>query len=131
MEAAGVEPCRQCEMTEEIGAQHHVCTTNPCEARMKLNDIIKELVVMAEAQDDNYFEIAEAIAKLFPKNLKEQLVQLVNGPVWDGNIISKTDRGELFRMGLAIRVCCKGEQGYTGATYTGYSVAKHFNKPSN
>lgn len=27
-----------------------------------------------------------------------------NGPTWDGNIISKPDRDELFKLGLAERV---------------------------
>lgn len=88
-------------------------------------EIIKGLVDMADADgDDRYFEIVHAIALIFPQAMVEQLRQLVNGPIWDGDIINKSDRGYLFAVGLAIRVCCKGEQGYTGATYTAYSVAK-------
>lgn len=30
--------------------------------------------------------------------------------------------------GLAIRVCCKGEQGHTGATYIAYSILKKLNQ---
>jgi len=72
--------------------------------------------------------VIKSIALIFPKNLIEQLSQLVNGPVWDGNVINKNDRGTLFQMGLAVRVCCKGGQGYTGATYSAYSIYKELTK---
>lgn len=78
----------------------------------------------SKAGNDLYFEISEAIALIFPRCLKEQLQQLVNGPIWDGDIISKNHRGILFEMDLVTRVCCKGEQGYTGARYIAYSVLK-------
>lgn len=85
------------------------------------DEIISALVAEAET---GYFDIVAAIALIFPKDLVEQLEQLVNGPVWDGDIISKPNRRRLFDMGLAIRVCCKGEQGYTGAPYIAYSILK-------
>lgn len=34
----------------------------------------------------------------------DQLQQLAKGPVWDGNLISKTDRDELVRAGYASRI---------------------------
>lgn len=85
---------------------------------------IRQLVELEKTAEDLYFEIVEAIALIFPRCLKEQLQQLVNGPIWDGNIISKNHRGILFEMGLAMRVCCKGEQGHTGAKYIAYSILK-------
>jgi len=94
---------------------------------MSRNELIKELV--GHARSDEYFKIVEAIALLLPKKLHEQLLQLVNGPVWDGDVISKSYRDELFECGLAIRVCHKGEQGYTGALYIGYSVLKALPTP--
>lgn len=84
--------------------------------------LVKALIGYAEADGDGYFDAVQAAAVMFPRNLIEQLGQLVNGPVWDGDIISKADRGQLFDLGLAIRVCSKGQQGYTGATYTAYSI---------
>ena len=40
-----------------------------------------------------------------PHGQREVLWQLFrNGPTWDGNIISKPDRDELFKLGLAERV---------------------------
>lgn len=86
--------------------------------------ILKDLVAAADEQPDGYFEIVKAIALLFPKNLVEQLEQLIKGPVWDGDVISKADRETLFEIGLAIRVCAKGTQGYTGATYTAWSILR-------
>ncbi len=91
-------------------------------------ELTKELIKIGSNADEGYFDYAAVVARRLPKNLHEQLNQLVNGPIYDGNIISKTDRGELFSLGLAIRVCCKGEQGYTGATYFAYSVMKIINE---
>lgn len=90
--------------------------------------IIRELVDAAGSSDESYFDVCKAIALIFPKVLSEQLEQLVNGPVWDGDIISKDERGTLFDMGLAIRVCHKGEQGFTGANYTAFSILKELKK---
>jgi len=75
---------------------------------------------------DNYFEFVSAIALLIPKRLREQLKQLVYGPVWDGDIISKSYRGELFDLNLAVRVCVNGEQGFTGAPYIAYSIVNRW-----
>lgn len=95
---------------------------------MSRTKIIRELVDQSRTSDESYFDICKAIALIMPKALTEQLEQLVNGPVWDGDVISKSERGELFDMGLAIRVCCKGEQGFTGATYTASTVLKEIKK---
>jgi hypothetical protein len=55
----------------------------------------------------------------------EQLYQLVmSGPVWDGDVISKSARSDLIDWGLASRVCVKGQQGFTGANYRGWNVLK-------
>lgn len=85
---------------------------------------VRQLIELEKTESDLYFEIVEAVALIFPRCLKEQLQQLVNGPIWDGDIISKNHRGILFEMGLAMRVCCKGEQGYTGARYIAFSILK-------
>lgn len=91
---------------------------------MTKKEFLKELIEQATSADDGYFHYAHLAACLLDKRLHEQLEQLVNGPIWDGDIICKSNRGELFELGLAIRVCHKGEQGYTGATYFAYSVLK-------
>lgn len=91
---------------------------------MSDKEFLKALIARGQSAQDGYFQYAHLAACLLDRRLYEQLRQLVNGPVWDGDVISKADRGELFELGLAIRVCFKGEQGYTGATYFAYSVAK-------
>ncbi len=61
----------------------------------------------------------------FPSGYKEVLRRLVTkGPVWDGDIASKTYRDDLLLWGLASRACVKGEQGYTVANYHGFDVWK-------
>jgi hypothetical protein len=87
-------------------------------------EFIKELVTRGHNADKGYFEFAHIVACYLDKRLHDQLNQLVNGPVYDGDVVSKSDRSELFNLGLAIRVCIKGEQGYTGATYFAFSVNK-------
>lgn len=101
-------------------------------SKTELSKVIKSLIEMADnGQDEKYFEIVKAIALIFPKNLIAQLGQLVRGPVWDGDVMSKSQRSELFDMGIAIRVCAKGEQGYTGAKYIGFSILKEINALEN
>jgi hypothetical protein len=54
------------------------------------------------------------------RRLHEALYQLhKNGPVWDGDVISKFDRDELLRVGACAKVCVKGEDGFNGCTYFG------------
>jgi hypothetical protein len=91
-------------------------------------DVLKKLITYGSKADKGYFQYAHIVAISLNKPLIEQLRQLVNGPVWDGDIISKSNRGTLFELGLAIRVCVNGEQGYTGATYFGYTVIKTFDQ---
>lgn len=87
-------------------------------------DFLRELIARGQRATDGYFEFAHIVACLLPHDLHEPLRQLVNGPVWDGDVISKQCRDALLSFGLASRVCCKGEQGFTAATYFGYSVLK-------
>lgn len=98
------------------------------EPAIDINGVIRLLIIQAEADDDIYFEYCRAIALIFPNRLIPQLKQLADGPIWDGDIISKSDRGELFDMGIAIRVCCKGEQGYTGAKYIAHTILYEYKK---
>lgn len=55
----------------------------------------------------------------------DTLVALVeHGPLWDGDVPSKSGRDKLITAGLAIRVVVKGEDGYTAATYQGRDAYK-------
>lgn len=54
------------------------------------------------------------------RRLHEQLWQLhARGPVWDGDVISKSDRSELLATGACVKVSVKGEQGFNACTYFG------------
>ena len=84
---------------------------------------LKELITHVSIADSGYFAGAHLIACWLPKRLHESLEQLVDdGPVWDGDVISKQYRDDLLDLNLAVRVCVKGEQGFTGGTYLAYVV---------
>jgi hypothetical protein len=58
----------------------------------------------------------------------DTLVALVErGPLWDGDVPSKSGRDELISSGLAVRVIAHAQDGYTAATYAGRDAyKKHF-----
>jgi hypothetical protein len=58
----------------------------------------------------------------------ETLTALVEvGPLWDGDVPSKSGRDSLTEKGYAVRVIVKLEDGYTAATYPGRDAyKKHF-----
>lgn len=94
---------------------------------MKDKDFLIELINRAESRDTGYFQFAHIVACELDKKLCEQLQQLVNGPVWDGDVICKSYRDELLTLGLAVRVCRDGETGFTGGTYLAHTVCKVIN----
>lgn len=53
-----------------------------------------------------------------------------NNPVWDGDIPSKRGRDSLLWLGLAVRCCVAGEQGYTAASYLAGTLFSHLPLPS-
>lgn len=56
---------------------------------------------------------------------KDTLIALVEcGPLWDGDVPSKTGRDALIAQGLAVRVVVKGEDGWQAATYAGRNAYK-------
>lgn len=58
-----------------------------------------------------------------------QLEQLLKGPTWDGDVIGKSARDDLLSLGLAVRCCVNYEQGYTAASYLGYTIYKIGTEP--
>lgn len=73
--------------------------------------------------DAGYFTYGTVVWDGLDAICRDQLRQLLfQGPVWDGNVISKQARDLLITYGLATRCCFLGEQGYTTATYIAYSV---------
>lgn len=56
---------------------------------------------------------------------KDTLIALVEqGPLWDGDVSSKSGRDALIAQGLAVRVVVKGEDGWQAATYAGRDAYK-------
>jgi len=55
----------------------------------------------------------------------DTLIALVeHGPLWDGDVPSKSGRDDLIQKGFAARVLVKGDDGYTAATYRGRDAYK-------
>lgn len=54
------------------------------------------------------------------RRMHEALYQLhAKGPVWDGDVVSKSERDALLDIGACAKVCVKGEQGFNACTYGG------------
>lgn len=49
---------------------------------------------------------------------------LKTGPLWDGDVPSKSGRDDLLDIEAIAKVVVKGEQGFNAATYHGHNVAK-------
>lgn len=57
--------------------------------------------------------------------MSDTLIALVErGPLWDGDVPSKSERDDLLGQGKAIRVVVRGEDGWTAATYAGRDAYK-------
>jgi hypothetical protein len=74
---------------------------------------------------EGYFSGAPIVWDALSSAQREQLNQLLHqGPVWDGNVLSKSARDDLIDYGLAVRCCFMGEDGYTAASYPAVTVFK-------
>jgi hypothetical protein len=61
------------------------------------------------------------------RSLHEPLYQLCSrGPVFDGDVISKSARDALLTIGACAKVLVKGEDGFNAATYFGNYLLKVF-----
>jgi len=60
------------------------------------------------------------------KVLHESLAQLKQGPIWDGDVVSKSERNTLLQVGACVKVSMKGEQGYNACTYFGCELLSVF-----
>lgn len=88
---------------------------------------ISKVLAQADQCSDDWNIDVKDLAKLIEKDYKASLQQLLfHGPVYDGNVISKTRRDDLITLGLAVRVCFKGTQGFTAATYLAFSVNEYW-----
>jgi hypothetical protein len=86
---------------------------------------VTRAIAAMRTTDEQYFSYGAVAWDGLTPGEREQLKQLLfQGPIYDGCVISKSDRNQLINYGLATRCCFKGEQGYTAATYLAYSVHK-------
>lgn len=85
---------------------------------------LADILIKKDQCDDDYNNMCRQMYGLLFRH-QESLMQLVElGPIWDGDVISKSYRDDLIFLGFATRVCVKGKQGYTAATYSGWDVYK-------
>lgn len=74
----------------------------------------------------SYDTLALNVASYLTPGEVEQLGQLLEqGPTWDGDVVSKSHRDFLLKVGLACRVAYRGEQGHTACTYSGQAVYRY------
>jgi hypothetical protein len=74
----------------------------------------------ATMSDERYRSLCLELSCVLTKAQLESLAQLVkDGPVWDGDVVSKATRDELLELKLASRAVVKGQEGYTVANYVG------------
>ena len=79
---------------------------------------------------DDTEELTEAIdAILLAKETKQHALDTLSaiikrGPLFDGDLPSKSERNWLLDKELISKVVVKGEQGYQAANYLGWDVAK-------
>ena len=89
---------------------------------------IPDILVRLKTNDqcsEEYDQACKDLNNAMTPIQREVLFQLVMyGPVYDGDICSKSARNDLFDLGLANRAHQKGEQGYTVANYVGGNVLK-------
>ena len=82
---------------------------------------VRDALAVMERDDD--VDLSVIIWDGLSSTQREQLNQLLHqGPVWDGNVLSKSARSDLIDYDLATRCCYMGEDGYTAATYLGKRV---------
>lgn len=75
---------------------------------------------------DDLFREAEliAIANTLSGEAKEVLEQCAENPKYDGDVISKSGKSELYYHGLLTRVMFNGEPDFNGVNSDGYVVFK-------
>lgn len=90
---------------------------------MTTTSIIRDAIAALYSDAPDAEQNVQIIWKLLEPVEQEVLRQLLfQGPVWEGNIISKRARDNLISYELACRCCFMGEQGYTAATYPALAV---------
>lgn len=94
--------------------------------KMPSNDIVTKAIAVMDKEEygSPAFDVAAWAAYSAMDGAQREVLQqlLFRGPVWDGDVCSKSARGDLFNWDLAVRCCFKGEQGYTAASYRAFTI---------
>jgi hypothetical protein len=92
---------------------------------MKVERVNQALSVLLDHEpgSEEYQVAAFAISSAIDDTHWNMLVQLVqDGPVCDGDVVTKGAQDDLIAWGLATKVCVRGTAGYTGANCLGLAV---------
>ena len=95
-----------------------------------INTLFNALFTPPELFDDEPEVITEAIdtillAKQTVKHAADTLDAIIKrGPLFDGDLPSKSQRDWLLEKGLVSKAVVKGEQGFQVANYLGWDVAR-------
>lgn len=77
---------------------------------------------------DDLLAATDVLAKAkqaFDYNLMDTFNAIVNrGPLYDGDVPSKSERNTLLELGLIDKVIVKGEDGFQACNYLGFAVWK-------
>jgi len=89
---------------------------------------LKSLVTKLRYADDELIDpVATEVAKFLELHgtCRDTLTALVErGPLFDGDVPSKMERDVLLEVGLCVKVCCNGEDGYNAASQLAWWVLK-------
>ena len=67
---------------------------------------------------------AKVISKQLSGEAREVLCQIVKSPKFDGDVVSKSGKSELFAKGLILRICNNNDFGDNAANKLGWLVYK-------
>lgn len=102
---------------------------------MKIKDLLNVLHVGIEFDSDERITDAVkfiSIVQEMSQSEKDVIMgSFEHGPLWDGDIPSKSGRDSLLDSGFISKVVVKGEEGYNACTYKGaraYRVLKEMSK---
>jgi hypothetical protein len=112
-------------MTMNTGHGHVVPRPDGVKARCGGPAICSRCQAERAAYESNLPQKAKQEADQLNGAEMDTLIALVEaGPLWDGDVPSKSGRDCLIGRGLAVRVVVKGQDGYTAATYAGKGAYK-------
>jgi hypothetical protein len=89
----------------------------------KLNDLLNALHESTETSSPKEIktacELIIRVQAMTPGERDTIRAAFKNGPLFDGDVPSKTDRDQLLEEGFIAKVVVKGEEGYNACTYKG------------